>query len=108
MNKHLLRLMGALTLAIPALGLAQDAGTARTPAPELRYESAFAGYIPYEELVPADWRAVNDAVGQAARKTGGHAAEVSTPAARVKPAMSSAPSGSDDHDAHHGAQGGMK
>ena len=99
--------MGALTLAIPALGLAQDAGTTQTPAPGLRYESAFAGYTPYEETAPADWRAVNDAVGQAARKGGSHAAAagVSAPAAPGgKPATPSTPSDSDAHNAH----GGMK
>lgn len=104
--------MSALTLAVPALGLAQDVSTTvQAPAPALRYESAFAGYKAYEELAPADWRAGNDAVGQASQKEDGHAAAaagVSTPAATSgKPAIPSTPSDRNAHGAH-GAHGGMK
>ena len=78
MKKNLLLRMGALTPAVPAPGLAQGVSTtARTPAPDQRYESAFAGYKAceaYEEPAPADWRAANDAVGRASQKGDGHAA----------------------------------
>lgn len=109
MKKNLLLLIGALTLAAPALGLAQDAGNnAQSPAPALRYESAFAGYKAYEELAPADWRALNDAVGRATQKEDDPADGVSTPAATSgKPPLPSSPSGKDAHGAH-GAHGGMK
>lgn len=107
MNINLLRLTGALTLAVPAFAPAQDADAARMPVPELRYESAFAGYTPYEALAPADWRAVNDALGQAAQKPAGpaKAADGALPAPAI--AKPPAPSSPDGHRAH-GAHGGMR
>lgn len=44
------------------------AADAAARVPEARYESAFAGYVPYQEQKPAPWRDVNDEV----RKAGGH------------------------------------
>ena len=109
--------MSALALAVPVPGLAQDAGTAQNRAPDLRYVSAFADYSPYKELAPADWRAVNDAVGHAAQKAGSHAAIPGAPTAAAttapaaapggKPAMHSNPLGM-DVPGNHGAHGGMK
>lgn len=73
MKKNLLLRMGALTPAVPALGLAQDVSTtAPIPAPGLRYGSAFAGCKVCEKLAPAGWRAANDGVGQATRSWDGH------------------------------------
>jgi hypothetical protein len=40
----------------------------RAPAPAARYESAFAGYVPYREEKLAPWREVNEEVG----RVGGH------------------------------------
>lgn len=110
MNKHLFRLMGALTLAVPAFAPAQDAGVARMPALELRYESAFAGYTPYVALALADWRAVNDGVGHAAQKPAVSSRPADGPAPApvlVQPPM---PSSTNGHGAHgaHGAHGGMR
>ncbi|SRR5581483_4325959 len=41
---------------------------ARAPVPPVKYESAFAGYMPYREPEVQSWQAVNEA----ARSAGGH------------------------------------
>jgi hypothetical protein len=64
----------------------------------LRYESAFADYKPWQDIRPADWRRVNDAVREAARAG---AAAASAPATS---ASAPAPAG----HAHHGMHGGAK
>ncbi len=105
MNKFLFLPMGVLTLAFPVLSAAQNSSPHPTPEPGLHYESAFAGYTPYEDVAPASWRALNDQVGQAGLKTGKQAG--SPTATGDKPAVPSAASGAASHPAH-GMHGGMK
>ena len=59
---------GAVTLAPPA-GAAQPRPTRPdAPAPAVKCESAFAGYVSFREQKLAPWREVNDEVARA----GGH------------------------------------
>jgi hypothetical protein len=77
MHNHFLRLVPAVALCAPLAALAQsgraDPTDALASAPALRYPSAFSDYKPWQELKPADWRAVNDQVRGAAATGGGHA-----------------------------------
>ena len=52
----------AATAAVPAEAQPSP------PPPEVTYRSAFADYKPFREEPPADWRTLNEAVGEA----GGH------------------------------------
>lgn len=113
MTHFLYRLMPALALSLPLLAGAQDIaepGNAK-PGEPLRYQSAFAGYKPYADVEPGNWRALNDAVGVAARKQGGHAGHSAT--ATSSPAGAHAPAAAASsarpvreaqpmHRSHHG------
>lgn len=86
MKNHSHWLAPAVALCLPLATLAQSgradpAGVAAS-GPALRYQSAFAGYKPWQDLRPADWRAVNDKVRDAAAAGGGHSGHgTSTPMA---------------------------
>ena len=77
MHNHFLRLVPAVALCLPLAALAQgsraDPADASASAPALRYQSAFSDYKPWQDLKPADWRAVNDKVRDAGASSGGHA-----------------------------------
>ena len=66
-------LSAALAVAL-SMSTAAQAAAAPDPAqptasaPDPKYDSAFAGYRPYREAPPADWRALNAEVGA----IGGH------------------------------------
>ena len=67
MKNHVKTLASALVLGIPLWVAAQATGgqaEPSTPSRELRYESAFADYRPYQDVKPGDWKAVNAAVGK--------------------------------------------
>ena len=64
----------AALLGLPLLAAAEAIPSdPRAPAPALEYRSAFSDYLPWQDLKPADWRAVNDAVRDA--KPGGGSPE---------------------------------
>jgi hypothetical protein len=61
-------LYGAIALA-PLAGAAQpNPAQPEAPVPTAKYESAFAGYLPFREEKLAPWREINEEVG----KVGGH------------------------------------
>jgi hypothetical protein len=63
MNKTTLRLAAAMALCLPALAQQQsDPADGKSPAPALRYESAFTDYKPWKDVSAGDWRAANEAV----------------------------------------------
>ncbi|HLL10199.1 MAG TPA: hypothetical protein VK570_04025 [Rubrivivax sp.] len=66
MKNHLMARAAALALGFALLasarGKADDPSEARTPAGPLRYDSAFAGYRPWQDAKPGNWRAINDAL----------------------------------------------
>lgn len=75
--------------------------------PRLQYESAFAGYRPFDETPRADWREVNRVVDEAARSNaGGHAGHGAVPASPAPAATTpnSRPSGGEHrgHSERHG------
>lgn len=75
MHKLLHRLAPGVALCVPLLALAQFSdgpASVNTPAPPLRYQSAFTDYKPWREIKPGDWRAVNETVRDASQ-AGGHA-----------------------------------
>lgn len=77
----------AAVMGLPLLAVAQanpaDPGAA---APPMGYRSAFSDYKPWQDIKPADWRVVNDAVREAAATGGGHAGHGAAPAAASAPA----------------------
>lgn len=105
---HLLyRLTPALALSLPLLAGAQGLAEPRNPKPgaPLRYASAFADYKPYSDMDLGNWRVLNDAVGVAALKQGGHAGHGATPppppaaaASAAMPVREAQPV----HRSHHG------
>ena len=107
MNNILQRLAPLVALSLPLLALAQasrlDPADPKTPAPALRYPSAFTDYKPWQDSKPGDWRAVNDTIRDAAAKGGvhaGHALPAAVPASAPVPATkASAPA--TPHDGHH-------
>ena len=104
MNNLLSRLAPALVLCLPLLALAQpvrpDPTDAKTPAPALRYQSAFADYKPWQDTKPGDWRALNDALRDAGGG-GGHAGHL-MPSAASSAACAPAPKASAPvHGSHH-------
>ena len=112
MTTHLKTSARALALCLPLLASAQpsDGGTPPSPVPEtqqLRYQSAFTDYKPWLYIEPADWRAVNDAVGGTAPAIGSHAGHgaAATPVASP-PATSTSPvhRQSGAHHSHGGAK----
>lgn len=56
----------AALIGLPPMAAAQaDPADPAAPAPVLEYRSAFSDYKPWQEIEPADWRAVNDTVRDA-------------------------------------------
>lgn len=109
MHDYLHRLAPAVALCLPLLAFAQaqraDPADPRSPAPALRYSSAFADYKPWQNMQPGDWRAINDTVRDAAAKgAGAHAGHASpAPASTAAPApaaKASAPA-IKGHGGHH-------
>jgi hypothetical protein len=77
-------------------------------APPLRYDSAFTDYKPWQDIRPAEWREVNDAVREAAAQGTGHAGHgsLAAPGSASSPARPATPP-----EAAHGAHrlhGGTK
>lgn len=114
MNKLFIWLAPAAALCLPLLALAQstrpDPSDPKTPAPPLRYQSAFADYKPWQDAKPGDWRALNDAL-QGTGAGGGHAGHsMSGMSAPAMPMAASAPAGkplAPSHSGHH-KQGGKQ
>jgi hypothetical protein len=50
-----------------------DPANSASPAPALRYESAFGGYRPWRDDGNGDWKQVNERVREAAAQSGSHA-----------------------------------
>lgn len=105
MNKLVFRLARAVALCLPLLALAgqPDPADPKTPAPVLRYQSAFVDYKPWQDSKPGDWRAVNDTVRDAAAQGGahtGHAMPAAAPASAPAPA-SRASNPTMPHGRHH-------
>jgi hypothetical protein len=111
MNNFFHWLVPAAVLCAPVLALAQggraDPADAKTVAPPLRYQSAFADYKVWQDTKPGDWRALNDSLNaQGGSAHAGHAMPApaaSAPAASAsKPAMPPTP----PHGAHrmHGGK----
>ena len=77
--KHLLLFSACVGLAPLAFAAQPSPTDPAAPASPARYESAFDGYRSYKEEPIADWRGVNNEVGQIGghmgifRGTGGHA-----------------------------------
>jgi hypothetical protein len=108
MNNILSRLAPAVALCLPLLAWPQagqpDPADPKTAAPALRYQSAFADYKPWQDTKPADWRAVNDTVRDAAGKGGGHAAHAmpaKSPASAPAPAPKASAPAMSGHGGHH-------
>lgn len=84
MNNFFSRLASAVALCLPLLALAQagrsDPADSKSPAPALRYQSAFADYKAWQDIKPGDWRAVNDNVRDGAAPALAPAAKASAPA----------------------------
>lgn len=103
-------LVTATCLALPLAAVAQaNSADPGSPAPGLRYESAFSDYKPWHDIQPGDWRAINDALGKVPAGHGGHGA---APAAGTPGAAPAKPADSQQapvpgHDAHH-MHGGQK
>lgn len=77
-------------LALPLLAAAQAIPSdPRAPAPALEYRSAFADYQPWQDVKPADWRALNDAVRDAKPGGASHEGHGAAPAA-ARPASATA------------------
>ncbi len=114
MNHLLHRLAPALALSLPLLSGAQGVAEPRNAkaAAPLRYQSAFADYKPYGGADLGNWRALNDAVGVAALKQGGHAGPGATatpsPAGAPAAAASSPMPGREPRPKHHSHHGGTK
>lgn len=108
--------MNRLVLAaalLPAAPWAADGPLdASAGAPAVGYSSAFADYRPYDEAARADWREVNRAVEEAARKSGGahagHGEAPRAPAPLVAPTGPAAGSASGTGHPGHGMHGGAR
>jgi len=85
MKTHLKFFASAAALGIPMFAAAQATSPASNdsiPASSsLRYESAFADYKPYSDIKTGDWKAMNNAVGNAGGGHTGHAMATNPPAA---------------------------
>lgn len=90
MKKKTVGVAVAVLMGLPLMAAAQanpaDPGAG---APALEYKSAFSDYKPWQDIKPADWRAVNDTVRDAAAKSGGHGGH--GPAPGTAPAPAAAP-----------------
>lgn len=113
MKNHFSRLAPAAALCLPLLAMAQagrsDPADAKTPAPALRYQSAFADYKPWQDAKPGDWRALNEALRDPGA-AGGHAGHA-TPSAPVPAASAPAPKASQPTmpaHGHHHQHGGQR
>jgi hypothetical protein len=113
MKKHARQVAAAVVVWLPLMALAEaassDMAQGEQTASRLRYQSAFADYKPWTEVVPADWKSINDALGQnASEGHSGHSGHSSPHAASAAPAasgpvMPSKPvSKEGGHSAHHG------
>ncbi len=97
-------------LALPVAAFAQtDPANPAVSAPELRYQSAFSDYKPWQDLKPGNWRALNDALGSTpVSGHGGHgAAPVAASAAGPAPVRPASvqplpAAGQDSHHMHGG------
>ena len=84
MNNLLNRLAPAVVLGLPLLAIAQQSSdpTDDKAAAQVRYQSAFADYKPWQDIKPGDWRQLNDNVRPTFGAAGGHAGQgIATPAA---------------------------
>lgn len=117
MTQLLHRLAPALALSLPLIAGAQAVAEPRNAkaGTPLRYQSAFADYKPYSDVDLGNWRALNDAVGAAALKQGGHAGHGSaasptpaSPTSAPSAAASSAKPGREAPPMHHSHHGGTK
>jgi hypothetical protein len=82
----------AALMGLPLMAAAQaNPADSGAPAPALGYQSAFSDYKPWQEIKPADWRAVNDTVRDAAAKGGGHGGHGASPAGAPASAPAAAP-----------------
>lgn len=105
MNNLLSWLAPAVALSLPLLAVAQQ-GTSPTdskaPAPELRYQSAFADYKPWQDVKPGNWRQLNDNVAPKPGASSGHAGHGSAqPATPAAPAAAPAPAMKSPHQGGH-------
>lgn len=108
MKKQAFWLVTAIAMGLPHLAQAQakPADTASAAQP-LRYQSAFSGYRPWQDIAPGDWRAINDSL----RGTGGHTGHGSAAPVQANPAPSGAGPGHQAPAAGHGGHhmhGGRK
>ncbi|WP_157604414.1 hypothetical protein [Rhizobacter sp. Root1221] len=78
-----------LATCVPLLATAQAAKP--KPAPQLSYQSAFAGYKPYKDVPLANWRELNDTVAGAPGHTGHAMKAMETPVAPATPASAAIP-----------------
>lgn len=77
----------AVLMGLPLTAAAQaNPADAEAGAPALGYQSAFSDYKPWQDIKPADWRAVNDTVRGAAAKGGGHGGHGAAPGTTSAPA----------------------
>ena len=106
MHNHFHWLAPAVALCLPLATLAQsgrsDPAVASAFAPALRYQSAFSDYKPWQDLKPADWRAVNDKVRDAATQGGSHAGHNMMSAPAAPAASAAAPKASSPAMPGHG------
>ena len=117
MKKKTSWLAAAMALGLPLAAAAQASpADPAAPAQPLGYQSAFSDYKPWQDIKPADWRAVNDTVRDAAAKGGGHgdhgaapAGPAASPQAAPRPATSNpAPAAAPQAPAGHQGHGGHK
>ena len=111
MKKKTSRVALAILMGLPLVAAAQaDPANPAGPAAPLGYSSAFADYKPWQDIKPADWRAVNDTVRDA-KPGSGHAGHGAAPAAApasppqaaprpAAPAPAQAPAGHQGHGGH--------
>lgn len=99
MNHFIDRLVPVAALCLPLLAPAQprvDPADAQAPASPLRYQSAFAGYKPWQEVKPGNWRQLNDDLATPSGAPSGHTGHsghgaAARPAATPPPGPSAAP-----------------
>ena len=93
----------AFAACMPVLAVAQTAKTdAQGPAPQLRYQSAFADYKPYKDIPLANWRAVNDTVASGTQGMGHTPMPMADPPA--KPVPNKPMQEGHQHDKRHGGK----
>jgi hypothetical protein len=92
MKKKTSWVAAAALMGLPLMAAAQaNPADPGAPAPALGYPSAFSDYKPWQDIKPADWRAVNDTVRDAAAKGGGHGGHGAAPGAAPTPAPAAVP-----------------